>query len=131
MPCRQDFLDSPKTSSKIKTKAMQCIIDRTRRLHELKPAGEGFCRVVCAISLPCLWGSQIIVFFDKNYYNNFFERNSSYQKWASLPKTSMKQLRNLELGPEFSEKYYFEEITEYNEVHTQHLWFYGELSGPA
>ncbi len=51
---------------------------------ERKPDDKEKYRVVVAVELPDLWGSQIIVFKGDFYFKNFFDRNDEYQKWLLL-----------------------------------------------
>lgn len=127
MPCAESFIDSIKTSRKIKTRAMQCMIDCTHHLYTIKPDTIEFCRVVCMIAYPYLWASQIIVFFNKEYFDNFFDRNSLEQSWTVISNKSMKGTRNLQTASNFTEVGYLEEIHNDEKIHKCELWFYGEL----
>ncbi len=125
--CREDFLNSHKTSSKIKTEAIQCIIDCTEHLYSIKPSNIGFCHILCIITINHIWDSQIIAFFDAEYYNHFFDRKDTYQKWSQVKVLSMKHQRNLKVAPQFLEKCFMEEIDSDGETFKQLLWVYGEL----
>lgn len=127
MPCNEDFLNSSKTSPKIKKQAIQCMIDCAQHLYIIKPKEIDFCRIVCIFTIPHIWNSQLVAFFDVEYYNHFFDRKNDYQKWTEVRNPSMKQQRNLRIIPQFLEKCYLEEIDDSGETFKQYLWIYGEL----
>ena len=129
MPCAESYINSYKTSGKIKNQAMQCMIDCAQYLYTIKPNNIGFCRIVCMISYPDIWNSQIIIFFRKEYFNNFFVRNNDEQSWSVLYNKSMKESRGFSTIPEFTEAGYLDEIYDDGEkVYKNELWFYGELN---
>jgi hypothetical protein len=82
---------------------------------------------VC-IQLPNLWDSQIIIFYEENYFNSFFERNSEYQKWILLPSNRdiLSEL-GLDIPTGLSAKGYREEIIDDDYKSISELWFIGEL----
>ncbi len=41
-------------------------------------------KVVAVIDELYLWNSQIIIFYDEKYYNDFWDRKDSYQTWTPL-----------------------------------------------
>lgn len=84
LPVAQSFIDSPKTPKSIRKKCIQTLIDRTAHLNSIKPDNEKFQRVVTLIDLPKLWNSQIVVFFDEDYFNNFFIRDNPEQTWKPI-----------------------------------------------
>jgi len=63
---------------------MQTLLERAYYLMQMKPNDRKKYRVVVAISLPELWGSQLIIFKGEAYFKNFFNRNNDYQKWLHL-----------------------------------------------
>jgi protein-tyrosine phosphatase len=84
LPTASSFIDSPKTPKSIRRQTIQTLIDRTVHLIAHKPDNRNFAKVVTIISLPTLWDSQIVVFFDEAYYDNFFIRNDQYQQWTLI-----------------------------------------------
>lgn len=84
LPVAQDFISSNKTPNKVKRLCIQTLLDRAYHLIRIKPNDIEKYRVVVAIDLPGLWGSQIILFKGDSYFNNFFNRNDEYQKWIHL-----------------------------------------------
>lgn len=125
VPCASDFLDGPKVKGYVKTTFCQTWLDKTQEIISQKPIDADFCKVVCVMSPQCLWDSQIIIFYDKQYYKTFWNRNEKYQKWIPLDNNSFKIDKKLitnmiELG--------FKEIIDDEDgYYTRELWFYGEL----
>ncbi|MEL7654330.1 MAG: DUF3916 domain-containing protein [Bacillota bacterium] len=128
LPTSQKFIDSYKTPLSVRRKCIQILIERVKHLNDIKPYGIQS-KIVAAINLPFLWDSQIIIFFDQNYYKNFFDRNSEDQKW-----TLLQQNRNIkkELGliiPETMQvRGYLEELNNEDDCYVGELWFIGELA---
>ncbi len=50
----------------------------------MKPSDTHTYRVVVLISINNLWDSQIIIFKNEDYFHNFFNRDSEFQKWILL-----------------------------------------------
>ena len=73
------------------------------------------------IRIPCLWESQIIIFYDEDYYQTFFER------WIEDSGASLMKSRNIER--EIGEMRYFDPMDYYSRGKNikSELWFYGEL----
>ena len=77
VPCGW-WLSEPKTSSTVKTEFCKKWLDKTREIINSKPQNDKFCRIPADITSPYFWNSQIIIFYDENYYNNFFNRTGPY-----------------------------------------------------
>ncbi len=107
---------------------MQTLIDRAFHLTSIAPT-DLETRVVVAICLPELWGSQIIVFFGSDYYDSFFNRDSEDQKWTPLPvNRSFTREWNLRVPDGFSQRGYKEELRDTDFTFDGEIWFIGQLS---
>ena len=84
LPVAQNFIDVAATPSGVRRLCAQTLINRAFYLASIAPT-DLETRVVVAVCLPNLWNSQIIVFFDSEYYDSFFNRDSEHQKWTPLP----------------------------------------------
>ncbi len=62
----------PKTSGKIKTAFCKKWLEKTEEIIGNKPKDLPFCKVVAAITYPDVRESQIIIFYDEEYYNSFW-----------------------------------------------------------
>lgn len=81
LPVAQNFIDSHKTPEKIRRLCIQTLLDRAEQLIDMKPNDKEKYRVVVAVKLSSLWGSQIVVFKGDSHFKDFFNRNDEYQKW--------------------------------------------------
>ncbi|WP_409294111.1 DUF3916 domain-containing protein [Peribacillus sp. SCS-26] len=81
LPASQGFVDSSKTPFKVRKLCVQTLLERADHLKGIKPDDQENYRVVTAINLPSLWDSQIIIFRGKSYFDTFFERDETHQKW--------------------------------------------------
>lgn len=129
LPVKQEFIDSKKTPSTVRKICIQTLIDRVQHLVEIKPNLDIRIRVIACIEIPCLWNSQIIIFFGDDYFKNFFNRNDQYQIWTPLPtKRNLQNELNLKMPVKLNVKGYSEKIKEEDYETSSELWFVGELS---
>ncbi|MCR5100684.1 MAG: DUF3916 domain-containing protein [Butyrivibrio sp.] len=125
VPC-SGWLNMPKTSSKIKTEFLKAWIRKTEEILKAKPEKWQFCKVVCLLCIPDLLGSQIIIFYDQEYYDTFWNRHDSYQDWSRISDgCSLMKERNIET--ELKEYGFKETLTDEDYTVHNDLWFYGEV----
>ncbi len=126
VPCSQ-FISSPKTSSKIKTAFCKAWLDKTAEIANKKPSELSFCKVVAVIDESDFWNSQIIIFYDKNYYKSFWLRESTEQTWKPLNKQDRSFIIERHIESNLEEKGYCEIIIDSNFTYKTILWFYGDI----
>ena len=120
------FIESFKTSGKVKTAFCRKWLETTEKFIDQKPKNQGFCKIVAIISVPNFWLSEIIIFYDEDYYNSFWNRNGSEQFWTmKQDKDSFCKERNIDTS--LQEMCYCETIIEENRTYKRDLWFYGDL----
>jgi hypothetical protein len=129
MPVAQSFIDSISTPQSIRRTFIQAILDTTSRISRLKHVDGQKTRVVASINLPSLFDSQIIVFFGDDYYSQFFNRNSTDQRWTPLPpqRNLLKEIA-LTLPEGFHQKGFHESISDEDYTHEGEIWFFGEIA---
>ena len=124
-------IQSTKIHGRIKTGFCRAWIGETERLIAQKPETLSFCKIVGIIDMPYLWESQIIIFYDNDYYNNFWDRNHEIQQWTRMEtKRSLLTERNIKTKlPEMliHEVNKDEEKDGREYVTHSDLWCYGEL----
>lgn len=121
------FISSPKTRGKIKTAFCKAWLDKTTEIIEQKPRDLHFCKVVALIDELDLWKSQIIIFYDKNYYTSFWSRDSIVQTWTPIVKQGMSFVQRRHIESSLKEKGYYETITDVDFAYKTNLWFYGDV----
>lgn len=131
VPCGR-FISSSKTNGKIKTAFCRAWLEKTAEIINNKPSNLNFCKIVALIDETDLWDSQIIIFYNKEYYDGFFSRNDEYQKWTIVndPNKSLVKTRNIKT--ELKEVCYLETILDEDYdgnsfYRKSKLWFYGEI----
>lgn len=128
LPTGPAIIDSPQTPKSVRKTCIQTLIDRAKHLSTIKPVNIVPTRVVAAISLPNLFEAQIIVFFGSTYFETFFDRDSSQQRWILLPDDrSMVKEWDLSLPNNFIERGYRQIIQDKDVSHEDEIWFIGEL----
>lgn len=119
------FIDSLKTKGKIKTEFCRAWIRTTEKFILQKPIELSFCKVVAVIAVPYYWNSQIIIFYDEDYYNHFWDRTGPEQFWKKMEQNySYCEERNIKTS--LCEICYRETIID-DGTFVNDLWFYGEL----
>lgn len=124
LPCGW-WISEPKTYSKVKTAFCRKWLEKTEEMIASKPNDDRFCRVVADITSPCFWNSQIIIFYDETYFNDFFNRPGPYQTWTLIENKSFMKERGLKSA--LKEKGYAEVLDDEDGTYTCEIWFYGEV----
>ena len=122
------WIEMPKTYSKIKTEFCKAWIKKTEEILKAKPKDLEFCKVVCNLTIPNLWDSQIIIFYDKKYYDSFWDRHNEYQDW-SLIESAFSLVKERNIDTELKETVYKETINDEDYTSISYMWFYGEVKG--
>ena len=118
----------PRAPFGVRRFCVQTLLDGALRLTTLAPQDQTT-RVVVAINATDFWRSQIIVFFGAEYYERFFERDSSSQIWKPLPHSrSVAREWNLEFPDSFAERGFRETLNEPGFHEENELWFFGQLN---
>lgn len=121
------WIESPKTSGKVKTLFVKKWLEKTAEFIRLKPEGVPFCKVVAVIDEPYLWSSQIIIFYSEEYYKTFWDRKGPYQTWRFIEDKTKSFVKPRNIEVDFTEKGYHEVCIEDDYAIKSTLWFYGEL----
>ncbi len=124
VPCGR-WLSMPKTSGKVKTRFCDKRLEKTEYLIKNKPVDKGFCKIVASIAIPDFWASQIEIFYDEEYYNQFFYRKGPLQAWTQIDNYSFVKERNIKCG--LTEKGYTLYIEDEDETLKNEVWFYGDM----
>ena len=85
--------------------------------------------IYAIISLPHLFDSQIVVIPDKSWFDFFFERNSTEQKWIPLDsERNLIKEWNLVLSSDLKVRGFKEIISDDDFNYEGEIWFIGELN---
>ena len=129
VPC-SPWIEMPGTSGRVKTAFCRAWIAKTEEIIRNKPDSLPFCKVAAMLSYPDLHESEIIIFYDKKYYDSFWKRDGDDQKWTRI-ENGRSFTGDRGISTKLHESEYFEEIfdedTDFTErVYTAHLWVYTE-----
>jgi len=129
LPFSQEYLESDKVPIKFRKEIMQTLINKVCHLKNLKTPLQEQYRIYAVISMPNLFDSQIAVIPDKSWFNGFFERDTSEQKWLplSLNRDVIKEWE-LYLPPGLEVKGFEEIISDDDYYYEGELWFIGEIN---
>lgn len=118
-----NFLDISKNN--IKTKFINKWLETTEKFIKQNTAKK-YCKIVGIIEINEISNSRIIFFYDEEYYNNFWNRNDSYQVWNKLDqKKSLKQKLNIKTN--LKEIGFKETINDEDFKYETELWVYGDI----
>ncbi len=130
LPVAQAFIDSKNTPPSVRHLCMQTMINRANFLAQNKPESIETCRVCCLISLPELWASEITIFYTQSYFQDFFERNSPYEKLTPINGRNIAKEHNLIIPTNFQVKGYKQEYFDDDNptilTYTGEIWYIGE-----
>ena len=121
------FISSPKTSGKLKTAFCEAWLQKTTKIIEQKPKDIPFCKVVAVIDEGDLWESQIIVFYDEDYYYSFWERSSTEQTWLPIDSDTRSFSKERNIKTSLKEKGYIEILSDEDKQKKSKLWCYGDV----
>ena len=115
-----------KPKGKHRKDLMAALLKKTEEIIAGKPNNLRFCRVILAVYENNIAWSQIIIFFDEEEYNRFWDRtNVQVQKWTKIDEPSF--AKSLGLNTDLSEICYWEEVQNDEENFKQKIRFYGEV----
>ena len=75
-------------------------------------------------SIPDVWCSEIIIFYDQEYYEAFFKRDCAYQTWIKIKNDSF--LKRKQIQTPLKEAGYQQTIRD-EDIYQNELWFYGDI----
>lgn len=129
LPVSQAFIDSCKTPRKVKRLCIQTLLNQANHLIKIKPIDTHTYRVVVLISIESLWDSQIIIFKNEDYFHNFFNRNSEFQKWIPLlNEFDFWETWGISICSTVQTLHFQEIIYDEDTIDKKEIWFIGELS---
>ena len=118
------FIESHKTPRKVKRLCIQTLIDRVNHLIKIKPNDTHTYRVVTIISIENLWRSQIIVFKNDDYFQNFFNRNNEFQTWIPLSnEINFWETWGISIRPTAQLFHFQEVIYDEDTIDKKEIWF--------
>lgn len=129
LPVSQAFIDSHKTPRKVKRLCIQTLLNQANHLINMKPSDTYTYRVVVLISINNLCDSQIIIFKNEDYFHNFFNRNSEFQKWILLSnEIDFWETWKISVYHSFQTLRFQEIIYDLDECYEKEILFIGELN---
>lgn len=121
------FISGKKTSGKIKTEFCKKWLKTTEKFIIQKPPDLPFCKIIAVLDEFDLWNSQIIIFYNKDYYDLFWKRQGPEQIWELIEDKNTSFIQSRNINTNLCEKGYYETICEDDYYKKSTLWFYGEL----
>ena len=120
------FIESDRINGTVKTAFCRKWLETTEKFISQKPIEQDFCKIVAVLSVPNLWSSQIIIFYDESYYDSFWDRTYVKQLWT-LVEDERSFCKDRNIVTSLAERCYHEKIVEDDNIFECDLWFYGDL----
>uniref|UniRef100_B0T521 DUF3916 domain-containing protein n=1 Tax=Caulobacter sp. (strain K31) TaxID=366602 RepID=B0T521_CAUSK len=102
IPVGRSLVSGRRARLAVQTRCAQVLIDAAAALAARKPKTLRHTRVVAIIDLPDMFASEICVFFEEAYFEEFAPRNSEDQTWT-LSGDTLARRWNLRTPQGFSE----------------------------
>lgn len=118
------FIESEKATNQNQKKFYEKWLATVERLMEEKPQDIEYCKVVGMISIPDIWCSEIIIFYEQEYYESFFKRNSAYQTWIKIKNNSFLECKQIQTT---LKEVGYQQIIRDEDIYQNELWFYGDV----
>lgn len=121
-----DRLVSRKASSrKIQTRAANALLRAGENIRKARPSKYSYSIVTVIVTYPEMFDSELCVFFDKQYFNKFFKRNTSEQRLLPTSGDSLSERMELLVPASFSEEGFdFEFINDEGDWERTQWWVY-------
>ena len=103
LPVLDRLVAPPITTNEIQAHCAKAILKAVEHLSTAKPEQYKNSIVTALITYPDMFGSEICVFFDKEYYESFFKRNSEWESLISIEGNSLSESLGFKLPESFTE----------------------------
>ncbi len=124
-PC-SPFISSPKTSGKVKTAFCRAWLKKAEEITKNVPKELSFCKVVAFIDERDLWCSQIIIFYDPTYFEEFWKRDHIKQRWIPMDNQTYSFIKARGISTPLKEEGYTKTILDNGILKKSSLWFYSK-----
>jgi hypothetical protein len=84
LPVLDRLVGPPTTTDEIQKHCAEAILRAVKHLLDAKPEKHGHVVVSALITYPEMFGSEICIFFDKDYFDSFFDRTSEWQSLTPI-----------------------------------------------
>ena len=106
LPVLDRLVEPPTTNHEIQACCAQALLRAAKHLFEAKPEGYDQAVVSALITYPDMFSSEICVFFDRGYFDSFFDRNSEWQSLSAIPDRKLSNSLSLEVPSPFIQSGY-------------------------
>ncbi|WP_282298550.1 DUF3916 domain-containing protein [Stenotrophomonas sp. PS02289] len=130
IPVDSGLVEAPYTNPQLQRECAQRMINACAHLIEAKPAGLAHVRVTCSISLPLMFGSELCLYLDEDYYRGHTEPGPyDHGRLRALQPRSLAREWSLILPPgvgEWGVAAEYPAVEGYDEWYSD-IWYFGEV----
>ena len=103
IPVLDRLVAPPITTTEIQAHCANALLKAVKHLSTAKPEQYKNAIVTALITYPDMFGSEICVFFDNEYYESFFKRNSEWESLMPIKCKSLSESLGYQLPKLFTE----------------------------
>lgn len=103
IPILDRMVNTPTTTKELQVHCANAMLRAASHIEKSRPEESKSAIVTVLLTYPDMFSSEICVFFDKEYYEGFFERSGEEQKLTKLSSGSLVQDLGLVLPKGFNE----------------------------
>ena len=130
IPVLDRLVCPPTTTDAIQKHCAQAILRAIGHIEKAKPPEHSNAIVSALITYPQMFSSEICIFFDKGYFEHFYQRSSEWQSLSILGEGSLSESLDLNLPTNFQERgYLFQSKDEWEgqvTTHEEQWWCYSD-----
>ena len=128
LPVLDRLVGPPTTTNDIQAHCAYAVLRATKHLLEARPEEYNHAVVSALITYPQMFSSEICIFFDKEYFESFYDRNNEWQSLTPIKDQELSKTLNFVVPDRFIQAGYVHrtkdewegEVTTYKEQ----LWSY-------
>lgn len=103
------------------------MIEKTEQILSEKPEGLPFCKVVAIIYPRELIRTQIIIFYDKDFYDYILSEKGHKLCWTKIEDKPRSFTVKRNIKTSLDEKGYIDRSPSLDGIEKQELWLFGEV----
>ena len=103
LPVLDRLVAPPITTNEIQAHCASALLRAIKHLSAAKPEQFKNAIVTALITYPDMFGSEICIFFDNEYYESFFKRNSEWESLILIEGKSLSEKLDFQLAESFTE----------------------------
>jgi len=124
IPVLDRLVNPPTTTTNIQAHCAKAMLQAASYLEEAKPKELHKSIVTVLLTYPNMFGSEVCIFFDNDYFETFFKRNNETEKLILLSGKSLVQELKIEAPNNFTETGFQFTVKDESNTFEEEWWSY-------